>query len=108
MWRRVDLAQNDILEERWFTQELRGVTSQKMAFFIATTVKTSNLKILNHSIYRDTDNVSNNIPGICDCFMSIYNLWISHILSCSEIKRVDLQVNRLLFVLYNVRQYTIP
>jgi hypothetical protein len=27
----------------WFTQDLHGITSQKMAFFIVTAVKTSNL-----------------------------------------------------------------
>jgi hypothetical protein len=28
---------------QWFTQDIHGATSQKMAFFIVTAVKTSNL-----------------------------------------------------------------
>jgi hypothetical protein len=43
MWRRVDLVSTDISEERQFTQDLHGTTSQKMAIFIVTTMKTSNL-----------------------------------------------------------------
>jgi hypothetical protein len=34
MWRRVDLVSTYVSEERRFTQDLYGVTSQKKAFFI--------------------------------------------------------------------------
>jgi hypothetical protein len=31
------------IKKRWFLQEQHGITSQKMAFFIVTAMKTSNL-----------------------------------------------------------------
>jgi hypothetical protein len=63
MWCRVDLVWTDVCEEpawaggcrlrryvpqkRWYTQDLHGATSQKTAFFIVTTMKTSNLTNLD-------------------------------------------------------------
>jgi hypothetical protein len=41
MWRRVDVVWTDVSEERRFTQDLHGATSQKTAFFIVTAVITS-------------------------------------------------------------------
>jgi hypothetical protein len=35
-----------IPQKRWFLQQPHNITSQKMAFFIVTTVKTSNLTYL--------------------------------------------------------------
>jgi hypothetical protein len=43
MLRRVTLVRTDDSEKCPFLQEPHGVTSHKMAFFIVTTVKTSNL-----------------------------------------------------------------
>jgi hypothetical protein len=43
MLSRVVLVRTDVSEERQFLQEPHGITSQKMAFFIVTAVKTSNL-----------------------------------------------------------------
>jgi hypothetical protein len=39
----VALVRSDVLDECQFLQEPHDVTSQKMAFFIVTAVKTSNL-----------------------------------------------------------------
>jgi hypothetical protein len=58
MWRHVDLVWTDVSEEHIisilrveksvrFTQDLHSTTSQKMAFFIVTAVKTSNPTILH-------------------------------------------------------------
>jgi hypothetical protein len=41
--RHVALARADVSEESQFLQEPHGVTSQMMAFFTVTTMKTSNL-----------------------------------------------------------------
>jgi hypothetical protein len=43
MLRRVALLRSDVPPKRQLLQELYGVTSQKMAFFIVTAVKISNL-----------------------------------------------------------------
>jgi hypothetical protein len=40
---RVDRVWTDVSEERQFTQDVHGSTSQKTAFFIVTAVKTSTL-----------------------------------------------------------------
>jgi hypothetical protein len=45
MWRRVDLVWTDFPPKRRLKQDLHGVTSQKMAFFIVTAVKTSNITL---------------------------------------------------------------
>jgi hypothetical protein len=43
MWRCVDIALTEVLEERLLTQDLHNATSQKTTFFIVTAVKASNL-----------------------------------------------------------------
>jgi hypothetical protein len=43
MWRHVDLVWTDVPPKCWFIQDLYGATSQNMAFFIVTAMKTSNL-----------------------------------------------------------------
>jgi hypothetical protein len=42
MWLHVDLVWTNVSEERRFTKDLHGATSQKTASFIVTAVKTSN------------------------------------------------------------------
>jgi hypothetical protein len=43
MLRCVALVRTDVSLKHWFLQEPHGITSQNTAFFIVTTVKTSNL-----------------------------------------------------------------
>jgi hypothetical protein len=47
IWRRVDIVWIDVSEERRFTQDLQGATSQKTAFFMVTAVKISDRTTIN-------------------------------------------------------------
>jgi hypothetical protein len=63
MWRSVDLVRIDVSEERQFTQDLHGATSQKTAFFIVTAAKTSNLTYEN-SVFTMQINVYDKLIDV--------------------------------------------
>jgi hypothetical protein len=54
----------DVPPKRRFTQDLRGVTSQKSALFIVTTVKTSNLTKLSLIVKLSADNAKKYLQGL--------------------------------------------